>query len=110
MPTLQSNHFMAALSQKANDAVLHIDKGNNDNDHSKNVDDIEQEIGAEAAEGEDGDVHVVSDDKASDFQFKVALREKTFNSWRELRNELEFQTDDSLASDLISSYQDRVLR
>ena len=99
---------MAALSQKTNDAVLHIDKGDNDNDHSKN--DIEQEIGAETAEGEDGDVHVVSDDKASEFQFKVALREKTFDSWRELRNELEFQTDDSLASDLISSYQDRVLR
>ena len=27
---------------------------------------------------------------------KVALREKTFDSWRELRNELGFQTDDRL--------------
>ena len=41
---------------------------------------------------------------------KVALRERTFDSWRALRNELGFQTDDSLASALINSYRDRVLR
>ena len=56
---------MAALSEKANDAVFHIDEDDNDNDDGKDANDIEQETGAEAAEGEDDeDDQVVSDDES----------------------------------------------
>ena len=54
---------MATLSEKANDAVFHIDEDDDDNNSGDEDadDDIEQETGAQAAEGlDDDDIEVLS--------------------------------------------------
>ena len=41
---------------------------------------------------------------------KVALRDTTFEIWRELKTELGFYTDDNLACALMHSYREQALR